>query len=833
MMIENSLLITCVSISLSISGFSLAEQTSKSATPPSQPAAAPASTFKVVTTLDGNVYKSRFMSGCTPNQQLDFISAIPEYFGRIYPEDCSTSFSKAPVIQWPQAYLPIKTDVAEPWTISLSKDGSPYLTRNLKFPQLQLTSNLPPGKYEWTVSYRSKNGQAPISQVRRFWVTESSINTPNISADAIVSSASSTPRPRMLPKGLSTATILARINASAGPQFDSLKSKAKILQTKPVDIEPAIRPLDSPNKEEYALWLGSLRAVADAAASDLNILGYVGKLTNDRAMIDAGKRRLLALANWDPINGVSNYATQDQVARQILIALCKGYDYFYDELNQTERVKVISVIKIRLTQMTPLIANQHLHKKDSHGVTNINYLLNVLLLLAGDPNFNEASSYLKDTYSTFLVTSAALGGDDGAFQNGTGYGWYVTFLESLISLKNITGYDFSTLPYFSRYLNYLIAFTAPLNKEQMTAFGDDHTNNYNYAAYAFDTLQAFALLTKNAQHEWYFRANPNNVTSTSLRPSYYFTLLALGYQPATPLAPSQDSWFFANAGLASLTSKSSDPYRSSIAFRSSEWGAYNHSYADQNSFTLVSKGKDMLISSGYYYVYGSAYHKQTRATRSHNALSFDRGIGQSEPITNEIPKKPGAPVDTSETAGQLYNGAESNGISVVTGDASKAYRRLLSNGTVATWEPLLNNAIRSIAYFKEEKIVAIYDWATSTVPRSWELNFHAPTPFIQNPDGQVKVINSNASICLRHYNFPSKMSVPSDLNLLPEKSSATQYHLRSNALTPSTQLIAVTLIREDCSNTAVDVSFNGTSARVAIGNKGVDFDRKTLSILSR
>ncbi|MFY8018691.1 MAG: heparinase II/III domain-containing protein, partial [Inhella sp.] len=68
--------------------------------------------------------------------------------------------------------------------------------------------------------------------------------------------------------------------------------------------------------------------------------------------------------------------------------------------------------------------------------------------------------------------------------------------------------------------------------------------------------------------------------------------------------------------------------------------ALNHGHADQNSYVFRVKGQDLLISGGYYPWYQSPHHAAvTRATRFKNALTFDGGIGQAEPVSN--PKAPG------------------------------------------------------------------------------------------------------------------------------------------------------------------------------------------------
>jgi len=797
--------------------------------------AGPPAARSVVATFDGNLLKARYNQTCVPNQKPDLISALPMVFGKVYPEDCAIANNKAPVLQWPAGNIYPDANDTSPWNIKISKNGATYLTATSKFPHLQIPSELPTGEYEWVVSYKDKNGKTYTSSPRRFYVDASAVSLPIVTPQQIVDAAKLASRPRGLPHNVSRENMLSNITNNAAIQFNDLKNQVKAIKAKSIVTEPPMMlPSDFTKPADYSSWINSLNTIATNAANDLAYLGYMSALTNDPDTKAAGKKRLLEMAGWNWSNGTTSFGFQDQAARQVLLGLAKGYDYFYADLSTAERALVISVLKERTKEMASLITSIHVKKLNSHGVTDVGIMLNALLLLAGDSNFPEAEGYLRDAYNTFLISSTAFGGDDGAFQNGNGYGWYVaTLLESLVTIKSITGIDLSSLPYYAKYPDYLMAFTAPLSRELMLPFGDDHAYNYFYTEYSFNTLQPYALFTQNANHQWYFQTFVQKATP-KIRPITYFNLVGMAATPATPVAPDKNNWFFADAGIASLTSDFINPNRSSLAFRSSKWGAYNHSYADQNSFTLVSNGKDMLISSGYYFSFGSDHHKLTRATRSHNALTFDGGIGQSEAAYNQTPVKPTNPVDTTDSSGDLINGGEANGIAIVTGDAAKAYRRQAP--APVNWEPLLNNAIRSIAYFREEKISIIYDWATSSTPRKWELNFHALKPFDLSASGTAKVVNGNSSICIYHQNFPSSMATTDQFEVPADPPgnvvAPNQFHMRSTANQPSTELSTITIIKENCSATPVNVTINGSNAVVSIGTKGVEFNQKVVSIFN-
>ena len=73
-----------------------------------------------------------------------------------------------------------------------------------------------------------------------------------------------------------------------------------------------------------------------------------------------------------------------------------------------------------------------------------------------------------------------------------------------------------------------------------------------------------------------------------------------------------------------------------LQFKSSRFGSFNHSHADQNSFILSAFGRPLLIDSGYYPWYGSPHDVGwTRQTIAHNALlrARDELAARQAPLT--------------------------------------------------------------------------------------------------------------------------------------------------------------------------------------------------------
>jgi len=262
--------------------------------------------------------------------------------------------------------------------------------------------------------------------------------------------------------------------------------------------------------------------------------------------------------------------------------------------------------------------------------------------------------------------------------------------------------------------------------------------------------------------------------------------------------------------------------RTSVFFRSSRFGAFNHSHADQNSLVYVSQGKPLLISSGYYPYYNSPHHRiVTRATRYKNALTFDGGIGQSESAAGAI--KPTEPLYSMDARGDIIYSEVRGALSAVTGDAALAYRA--NDPQTGKWTPLLSNAIRSIVMDRANGITLVYDWATSTKARQWELNYHSPNPFTADAS-TVKASKDTSSVCLDRYGPATNFTQTMAWDVAPETAMPAQAHGRFTALTPSTELVHLTVLRDSCKIVPVQVSQQGSRIAVTVGNQVISFDKR-------
>jgi hypothetical protein len=780
--------------------------------------------------LEGTGVPGTSMTNCSESQVQDFVEA-PDVWTprRLTPRDCALVKTATPVFAWSQ---PANRNTSIAWTFVLKDaSGATLEDKDTSVPRLLMAwRSLPAGKYSWTASYVNKAGRTLTSESRRFEVVAGANKVIIPTATAVVAAATAKVRPRLLPAGVGFGSIVTL--ASNGEMKSSYAAFVKLADTA---LTQAVPP--SPDAAPRSLSTNTLTAhqsslrdmhTAEEQRDAIEALGYVGHLKNDTRYTKPAIDRLVALAGWDT-NGLTSEANNDQANREIYVALAQGLDLLGDSLSAAQTDLVVDSLKTRLQQAQTKFPALDTLPYNSHLLGATGYITEALLYAVGHPKIPEAKKWLAQAYELWITNQGVWGGYDGGFGNGTAYGWYMLskLPRQLAIFKLTTGLDLSNIPTFAKLGDQYMAMTPPMDGLR-GAFGDDAEVLNNYTANSVDGYRMLAALTRNSAQEWYWRQVASNVTTKYALPAAQYMMLGVNPTRPTAVTPSLNSFAFEDAGLVAMHSKTADPLRSSVYFRSSSLGSFNHSHADNNAFTYVSRGKDLLISAGYYPYYESPHHTTvTRATRFKNALTFDGGIGQAEPST--APTAPGKPIFAIAASGRVINYFDNGIWAATTGDATQAYRG--RDPKTLTWTPLLTNAVRSIAMHRNERVVVIYDWATSIEKRRWELNFQAINPATVGGK-TLKVSNGVATACIDVYGLSGNAPVlASGFPVKPENGAADQHRGQYSAATPSKELVAVTVIREDCRNVPVAVTFTGTSANVRInGGTAVVLDKRTAQI---
>ena len=775
--------------------------------------------------LSADAGRRELDAACEPTLQNDFVDNNTWNNRRLLPGDCSVLEVNAPLFSWRQPY---DRDLTKPWTLTLRRaTGELVESATVASPRLQLRKALEPGDYTWTVSYKRDRGdRETISSLpRRFIVPTGASDVVPPTGATLAAQAASKVRPRVLPAGATFSGIVSKAKGGAYAQrYKALMREADAVLSDPIPVEPPV-PDVSPSSKAYKKWKRDIANVVRIERKNINILGFAWRFTSDSRYRDAGKARLLALAGWS-LTGGSSDAVNDLVNGDVFVALSRGLDLFDGSLSDSQRKTISAMVKARIEPAIAKFAALDPDPYDSHDVELVREVVNALLTAVG--TFPEAEGWLAYSWDVYTSTLATWGADDGSWGNGNGYGWNMLdgFGEVIANVRLISGVDLTRNSWVRRVGDILIASTAPAGTH-MSAFGDAAEATDNYALYAKDQFRLYAALTRQPNHEWYWRVGDASTSENAVISPYHFMLLGLNLPETQPAAPTNPSALFEEAGVVAMHDDPSATGRSSVFFRSSRFGSYNHSFADQNAFALVSKGRDVLISGGYYPYYLSPHHATvTRATRYKNALTFDGGIGQAEPVKS--PTAPGKPVQSMDTRGELIGYQARGNWTSATGNAVLAYRGWDSSKSV--WRPLLSNAIRSIAYNRLERVVVIYDWATSDTARNWELNFNALEAFSANGKS-AKATNQTSSACIDVYGVSGAFSTSSGFVVPPEGTYPNQYQARFRTTAASGALVAVTVIRESCRVVPVSVSTQGTMATVSInGGPSLTFNGRNATI---
>lgn len=767
-------------------------------------------------------------TACVPALANDFIDNAMWAYRRLLPRDCAVAPANPVTFSWLQ---PKDRDTTKPWKLTLTTEaGVAVATHTPGVPRLTLPDPLSQGSYRWKVSYVTTAGKTVTSSERRFKVdaTTRAVSLP--SASTLLATLKARTAPRLLPEGKKWADLAAA--ASQGEYknaFSMLPRTAATMVALDLPASPESRAKTSFSTDaEYATWMLGLMQLTGEELRRIEALAYAGRLTGNSSYLAAAKTRMLSLASWNP-TGASSEASQPQANRNIYLALAIGYDLLDSELTPAERLQLSTAINTRLA--AAIAATDRLDRETyaSFENTTIHFATQALMLIAGRSGFEASTALLPKMWALCIAQFQALGDSDGSNGAGTAYGWFDLHNQTrlLATALIAAGVDLTQLPYAKQMGDFLIASTVPA-ASQASAFGDGNELTNLYKSYSGDAFRLYAAVTALPRHEWYWRQDPANASLLGYISPLHYAVQAIRPTRATPSAPTTTDWVFQDTGVASFND-GIDSSRTSLQFRSSQLGSYNHAHADQNSFTLTSKGVDLLISSGYYPYYLSPHHaKVTRATRFKNAVTFDGGIGQAEALPS--PSAPTAPVSSMEPRGELVQSFSQGRVSVVTGDATLAYRGW--NASTASWNPLLTAAYRSVAYLKSQGIVVVYDWLASGTARRWELNYHSPAAF-STSSGQLVTARNGAKACIEHKGPSGALTLSSGFPIAPESASApTQYHAQWAVGTATPTAGLVTLIRLDCNTLPVTVNWAGSKASITFSGTTLklDFDRKAVSV---
>lgn len=438
--------------------------------------------------------------------------------------------------------------------------------------------------------------------------------------------------------------------------------------------------------------MNALRGLGTAASTPMWEMAFAYLLGEDERYGLRAIDWLMELSTWD-VAGTTGYRNHDQVFRDIAWKAACAYDWTYDLMSAEQRERAREMIAARGAILYHDFAEDARpifeYPFDSHGWTSMGFLgIISIALLHDEPVANEWFRFIAATYPPLYP---AWGGEEGGWCQGTAYWKWSMRYRTLFSdaLLSATGLDLYDKAFCRNNGWFKIYMHPPYCKRHH--FGD---GNYGSPGTADRNNQLmYATRYNNPYFKWYADQIPGAEDSGIYGYWWYDYDL-----PARPPIDVPQSRYLADIGWVGMHSDISDPENIYLVAKSSWWGSFNHSDADQNHFVIYGYGEPLLIDSGFYDWYGSDHDRNwKRQTKAHNAILVN---GEGQPIFDITAK--GEIIDYFESPVGCYTA----------GDATEAYKGKLSK------------FVRHILYLRPDMFV-IVDELESDEPSTWTWCGHA------------------------------------------------------------------------------------------------------------
>ena len=707
---------------------------------------------------------------CAPKS--DILVRSDATLAPVRPADCATVSQTPPEFTWPPQ------SGQNTYVLTLAFPDGKSQSRKTSRNWLLWDDKLPPGTYTWRLKVE---GSGFTSEPRTFTIAPDATAFVVPSPEAILKRAKETPRPRTW--GRDETRPIRALRGDRG--FRLLVDEVENKMPAPVQAEPKSTSLESNTEDTMA---EQKRTLAAALAFSV---------TGEKRYAADTRRRILAQAAWSPL-GTTAYKSNDMASRNVAWTLALTYDWMHDQLSAEERKQMLGAIRARAQPMYEDLSKRlHGYPYDSHGNVNLTLLAAIAVLMAGD--LPEADAWVREIVPLAVVWTSPWGGHDGGFGNGTQQLFWDTGsnLPAWYVLRNAAGVDLAKKDWvrnLPRFMAYFVPPGAPSG-----VFGDGHEMNLQEVWARVS--KALARFAPSPLADWYARSQRGEDPSRiELMMSPRVEAGSGGLPPGTP-----NGAVFPSVGWAAMHSRLDDPERTSVYFKSSPFGSYNHSHSDQNGFAIHARGERLLMPSGYYDGYRTPHwNKWYKQTRAANAITFDGGQGQG--------------FHDKRFAGEIVRFETSPAFDYVIGRAEQAY------------DPPMKVARRTLVYLRPD-IVIVHDHVASGTPRAWEWNIHALDRMQRVNDRTVFVKHKEAKLCLEMLSGPEVMFHQVNKFAAPPQANppaADQWHGVFNAMARSTDAEFVVLMRVgvDCK---ADAKPSATAAKTT-GGWRVEVDGKVVTI---
>jgi hypothetical protein len=624
--------------------------------------------------------------------------------------------------------------------------------------------------YYWRVRGLSSSGvELPWSDTRSFRYDLDAVELPLPELKEVRSRVPSE-HPRLFVTAQTLSDWQAKRKADPLLQvlWKDLFAQATIDMLSPLPSEP-------PNCRDGGVFDANVwsqaNSITNKAIGTMERLAFAYLLTEDPQIGQAARRWILHIASWDP-DGSTGPRINDESSRPLLVKLARAYTWAYNALTPEDRAVVRQVAQIRGAEAYRIVKNRpyEAYPFDSHNTGSLPLIGEVAIAFLGE--IPEAEVWFDYIVRIVHAIYPIWGGRDGGWSEGHAY-WNTGMDRAfgfMDALKVVTDLDLYKLPFFQKTGDFKLLTQPPYSK--IGPFGDHADTAPNSTSGA--SMAHLAAVYQNPHYQWYANAigSPVEMGVMGFIRAYLYDRTDLkGVPPVDP----PTSAHFRGVGWTVFHRDYLAPQNERIQFmfKSSPYGSYSHSMADQNSFTLEAFGEPLAISSGYRPWYGSVHHLGwTKTTQAHNAILVN-GQGQE---TQSLAAK-------GEIIG--YLGGQS--FSYTAGDAQAAYG---SN--------LLEKYVRHVVYLRPDLFI-IYDDLKAPKASNFSWLFHAYHKSALYPSGEGFALNapqadlqvklwSNSTLT---YSQTDQFAVPLDQPM----NKPVQWHLTATTTQSSNEAYFLSLLQ--------------------------------------
>ena len=562
------------------------------------------------------------------------------------------------------------------------------------------------------------------------------------------------PHPRTFPRDVLRTQLKNAVLEDRTAAWKQLLHKVNRAMKEEITVEPETNSTSLSTYSMKALTKSKIRTITRRETSRMLEAAFAYMINGNHGYLLDCKRFALNLASWDCLEATS-FESQDKAHRSITFCLAVVFDWLYDTLNNEEKEQISLAVRNRMKVLYDYYVRSGRLKKwpyDSHGWVHLGHMAVIAAIMVDE--IPEAEEWAKQTIPLYFNSISPWGGDDGGFGNGSSYGvWnYTTSCMAWDMLQYSTGLNAYQIPWVRNFFKFMIYFVPP--GTPVGAFGDGAELQLHSAWSKFSA--GYARRMPSNLSRWYAKHQQTKIDCTSLSvlaaqpmenesnsfgdsnhnlptEGLFSSILERLYDQ--PMRSGTNSFadiplnipnaaFFPSIGWTAMHSDLSDKNRISVYFKSSPYGSYNHSHADQNSFVINAKGKVLAADSGYYDYYASPHWKKWyQQTLAHNAITYDGGIGQK--------------FGDIKASGKITHFENNNSYGVVCGDATQAY--IDGEGII--------KARRTLLYLRPG-IIIVYDNLSADYVHLWEWNLHSLNKMDKIADDIVMVKNRDTKLCV-------------------------------------------------------------------------------------